>query len=128
MAAGNPQLDFGRRGIAVLDWYHLLAPAQEKKHTEGATHTFWGAIKTNIIADAVMGLENVLAVAGAAHKSFLLMIIGLLVSVPVAVWGSTINPGWLDRFPALVYIGTGVLGWTAAKMIVDESLHEESFN
>ena len=94
---------------------HEVAPAQ----------SFWGAMRTIIVADAVMGLDNVLAVAGAAHGSVLLVVAGLLISIPIVVWGSTLILHWLERFPALLYIGGAVLAWTAAKMIADEPLYEE---
>jgi predicted tellurium resistance membrane protein TerC len=67
-----------------------------------------------------MGLDNVLAVAGASHGSFFLVLLGLLISVPIVVWGSTLILKWVERFPVIIYIGSGVLAWTASKMIVDE--------
>ncbi len=76
---------------------------------------FWSAIKTIIIADALMGIDNVLAVAGAAHGNFSLVIIGLLVSIPVVVWGSTLILKWVDRYPIIITIGAAVLAYTAAK-------------
>jgi predicted tellurium resistance membrane protein TerC len=72
-----------------------------------------------------MGLDNVLAVAGAAHGSALLVVLGLLISIPIVVWGSTLILRWIERFPALLYIGGAVLAWTAAKMITDEPLYQE---
>jgi predicted tellurium resistance membrane protein TerC len=87
--------------------------------------SFWGAMKTIVIADAVMGLDNVLAVAGAAHGSFLLVVLGLLISIPIVVWGSSLILGWIERFPAIIYVGAGVLAWTAAKMITSEPLVED---
>jgi len=111
-------------GGLLLIWiaYRLLAPAKERKHSDAAAATFWGAMKIIIIADAVMGFDNVLGVAGAAHESFLLVIVGLLISVPIVVWGSALILGWIERFPGLIYIGAGVLAWTSAKMITDEPL------
>jgi nucleotide-binding universal stress UspA family protein len=69
-----------------------------------------------------MGLDNVLAVAGAAHGSFLLVAVGLLISIPIVVWGSTVILRFVDRYPAFVYLGAGVLAWTAAKMMTAEPL------
>ena len=73
--------------------YKLLAddPSGEDAHGTGA-NTFWGAMKTIIVADALMGIDNVLGVAGAAHGSFDLVVIGLLISVPIVVFGSTPAP------------------------------------
>lgn len=110
-------------GGLFLIWiaYKLLVEKKEHENIQSSTN-LWGAIKTIIIADTVMGIDNVLAVAGAAHGSFLLIIIGLLVSVPIVVWGSTQIIKWVERFPSIIYGGAAVLAWTAAKMIVDEPL------
>ena len=112
-------------GGAALVWiaYKLLVPRQG----EGGAHAktadnFWGATKTIVIADAVMGLDNVLAVAGAAQGSFILVVLGLLISIPIVVWGSTLILKWVERFPAIVYIGAGVLAWTAAQMMLHEPM------
>jgi predicted tellurium resistance membrane protein TerC len=85
-------------------------------------------MKTIVVADALMGVDNVLAVAGAAHGAFDLVIIGLLVSVPIVVWGSALVLKLIDRFPAITYIGAGVLAFTAAKMIVGEPLLDAVFD
>jgi YjbE family integral membrane protein len=81
-----------------------------------------GAVQTIVIADAVMGVDNVLAVGGAAHGSMLLVVIGLAVSVPIVIWGSTLVLKWVERFPAILWLGAAVLGWTGAKMIASEPL------
>ena len=87
-----------------------------------ATNGFWGAIKTIIVADALMGVDNVLGVAGAANGSFLLVVLGLLISVPIMVWGSTLVLKWVDKYPSIITIGSGVLIWTATQMILDEKI------
>ena len=96
----------------------------EKENGDGTTinsaNTLWGAIKTIVIADMVMGLDNVLAVAGAAQGSFLLVVLGLLISIPIVIGGSTVLLRFVERFPAIVYIGAIVLALTAAKMIAAE--------
>ena len=113
-------------GGAILVWiaYKLLLPEPEDDNGVklNAANSFWGAIRTIVIADLMMGLDNVLAVAGAAHGSFLLVILGLLISIPIVVWGSTMIMKFIDRFPAFVYVGAGVLAWTAAKMMAAEPL------
>ncbi|MCG6875761.1 MAG: TerC family protein [Betaproteobacteria bacterium] len=111
-------------GGLLLVWiaYKLLLPETERGRQLEASAGFWGAIKTIVVADAVMGLDNVLAVAGAAHGSQLLVVLGLLISIPIVVWGSTLILGWIERFPAIVYVGAGVLALTAAKMITAEPL------
>lgn len=78
------------------------------------------AVQTIVVADAIMGVDNVLAVAGAAHGSMLLVLIGLGVSVPIVIWGSTLVLRWVERYPAILWAGAGVLGWTGAKMIASE--------
>ena len=111
-------------GLALV-WiaYKLLVPKVAKGDTHGKpVDNFRGAMKTIIIADALMGLDNVLAVAGAAKGSFLLVILGLLISIPIVVWGSTLILKWVDRFPAIVYLGAAVLAWTAAQMMLHEPL------
>jgi YjbE family integral membrane protein len=112
-------------GGVLLAWiaYRLLAGDDGgKDHEVAPAVSFWGAMRTIVIADAVMGLDNVLAVAGAAHGSVLLVVMGLVISIPIVVWGSTLILHWIERFPSLLYIGGGVLAWTAAKMLADEPL------
>jgi len=111
-------------GLALL-WiaYRLLVPDADAEGAHGpAPATFWGAMRTIVVADAVMGLDNVLAVAGAAHGSYLLVVAGLVISVPIVVWGSTVVLKVVDRFPGVVYVGAAVLVWTAVKMIGGEPL------
>ncbi|NGP60963.1 TerC family protein [Paenibacillus thiaminolyticus] len=109
-------------GGAMLIWIAYKLLVEEKKHDVASAASIWAAVKTIIIADTVMGLDNVLAVAGAAHGDFILVVMGLLISVPIVVWGSTLILKWVERFPIIIYIGSGVLAWTAAKMITDEPL------
>ena len=112
-------------GGLLLVWiaYRLLAGDDGGRERDIAPAVgFWAAMRTIVVADAVMGLDNVLAVAGAAHGSALLVVLGLLISIPIVVWGSTLILRWLERFPALLYVGGAVLAWTAAKMIASEPL------
>lgn len=102
--------------------YKLLADQGEGEHDGPMASTFWGAMKTIIVADALMGVDNVLGVAGAAHGSFDLVIIGLLISVPIVVFGSSVVLKLVDRFPVIIQLGSAVLAFTAAKMIVSEPL------
>ncbi|NNU94462.1 TerC family protein [Geobacillus sp. NFOSA3] len=114
-------------GGILLVWIAYKLLVEEKGHDVEAGGSLWEAIRTIIIADALMGLDNVLAVAGAAHGSFLLVILGLLISVPIMVWGSTLILKWIERFPIIITIGAGVLAWTASKMIVDEPFLDQYF-
>lgn len=108
-------------GGALLLWIavKLLADEGGEADHEGAG-SFWGAMKTIVIADAVMGLDNVLAVAGAAHGNYLLVVLGLVISVPIVVWGSGLILKWIERFPIIIYAGAAVLAGTAVKMILAE--------
>jgi YjbE family integral membrane protein len=110
-------------GLGLL-WiaYKLLADQGEKNHDGPVANTFWGAMKTIVIADALMGVDNVLGVAGAAQGSFDLVVIGLLISIPIVVFGSTMVLKLVERFPIIINIGAAVLAFTAAKMIVSEPL------
>lgn len=114
-------------GGVVLLFIAYKLMVQGKDHHVESKNTFWGAMGTIIIADALMGIDNVLAVAGAAHGSFLLVVIGLIVSVPIVVWGSTLIIKWTDKYPVIITIGAAILAWTASKMIVGEPLIEEYF-
>lgn len=116
-------------GLGLL-WiaYKLLADQGEKEHTGPVASTFWGAMKTIVIADALMGVDNVLGVAGAAHGSFDLVIIGLLISVPIVVFGSTMVLKLVERFPIIINLGAGVLAFTAASMIIKEPFLATYFN
>lgn len=103
--------------------YKLMNPQQDGTDAHGASSNgFWGAMKTIIVADALMGVDNVLGVAGAAQGNFLLVVIGLLISVPIMVWGSTLVLKLVDRHPWIITAGSGVLIWTALQMILDEKL------
>jgi YjbE family integral membrane protein len=110
-------------GLGLL-WiaYKLLADQGDKDHDGPVASTFWGAMKTIVVADALMGVDNVLGVAGAAHGSFDLVVIGLLVSIPIVVFGSTMVLKLVERFPVIINLGAAVLAFTAAKMIVSEQL------
>ena len=112
-------------GGALLAWiaYRLLTGNDDgKEHAIAPAVGFWSAMRTIVVADAVMGMDNVLAVAGAAHGSVLLVVLGLVISVPIVVWGSTLILKWIERLPSLLYAGGAVLAWTAASMIAGEPM------
>ena len=108
--------------------YKLLADQGSGEHDAPVVNTFWGAMKTIVVADALMGVDNVLGVAGAAHGAFDLVIIGLLISVPIVVFGSSVVLKLVERFPAIIQIGAAVLALTAAKMIVNEPMLDSLFD
>jgi YjbE family integral membrane protein len=115
-------------GLALL-WiaYKLLADGDSDGHDGPSATTFMGAMKTIIVADALMGVDNVLGVAGASHGAFDLVVIGLLISVPIVVYGSTVVLRLVERFPVIIKLGAAVLAFTAAKMVVSEPLLADVF-
>ena len=118
-------------GAIMLLWIgiKLLQPeADGNGHEVDASVTLLGAIKTIIIADAVMSLDNVIAVAGAAKDSIGLVIFGLVISVPIIVWGSKLVMKLMDRFPLTIVIGAGLLGWIAGDMSITDAATREWVN
>ena len=114
-------------GGVFLVWValKLLAPAHEEdgaRHDAAKKTGLWSAMRTIIVADAVMGIDNVLGVAGAAHGDFVLVLAGLIISIPIMVTGSTLILRLVDRFPIIIYLGAAVLAFTAAKMMTSEAL------
>ncbi len=114
-------LVLGGIALVYIGW-KLTHGDGDSAHAIEAKSSVRGAVQTIVIADAVMGVDNVLAVGGAAHGSMLLVVIGLAVSVPIVIGGSTLVLKWVARFPALLWLGAAVLGWTGAKMIASEPL------
>ena len=116
-------------GAILLVWIgvKLLLPEHEEGHSkiEGSDR-LWGAIKTVIVADFVMSVDNVIAIAGAAETagggqhSMALVIFGVLVSIPIIVWGSQLVIKLMDRFPIIITAGGMLLGWIAGSMIVTD--------
>ncbi|MFD0715894.1 TerC family protein [Paenibacillus sp. GCM10027626] len=108
-------------GGLLLLWIASKLLVEEENHDDvKAGSNLWGAVRTIIVADAVMSLDNVLAVAGAAHGNIILVIAGLLISIPLLIKGSMLFIKLTNRFPWIVYIGAGVLAYTAAKMMIQE--------
>lgn len=99
----------------------LLVEKKEEEAHVNASMSIWKAIGTIIIADMVMGLDNVLAVAGAADHNYTLVVVGLLISIPIMVYGSTLVIRLMDRFPKVIYLGAAILAYTSGKMITGES-------
>ncbi len=90
--------------------------------------SFWVAMRTIIVADALMGLDNVLAIAGASRGHLGLVIIGLLISVPLVVWGSTLILKLIQRFPVIIYIGAAAIAWTSGRMMTHDELLKTWFD
>ncbi len=98
-------------------------PSGEESHlVKAPAVSFAAAVRTIVIADAVMGIDNVLAIGGASHGSILLILLGLAISVPIIVWGSQLVIKLVDRYPSVILLGGAVLCWTAYSMIVREPM------
>jgi YjbE family integral membrane protein len=110
-------------GALLLLWIgvKLLLPEGDDEHDniDGGT-TLMAAIKTIVVADAVMSLDNVIAVAGASHGSMVLVTFGILVSIPIVVWGSKLVLTLMDRFPVVITFGAALLGWIAGGMLLTD--------
>ncbi len=111
-------------GAVLLIWIgvKLLIPEEEDEHSNiQSSDKLWGAVKTVIVADLVMSVDNVIAIAGAAQGAgeehqLALVIFGLLVSIPIIVWGSQLVLKLMDRFPMIITLGGMLLGWIAGTM------------
>ena len=111
-------------GAVLLLWIgiKLLLPEHAESHSSiEASDKLWAAVKTVIVADFVMSLDNVIAIAGAAEGAggehqMPLVIFGLLVSIPIIVWGSQLVIKLMDRFPVIITLGGMLLGWIAGQM------------
>lgn len=111
-------------GAALLLWIgvKLLAPDDGDEHSKiQGSDRLWAAVKTVIVADLVMSIDNVIAIAGAATNAgsthqLPLVIFGLLVSIPIIIWGSQLVLKLMDRFPSIITIGGMLLGWIAGTM------------
>ena len=109
-------------GSVLLLWIgvKLLLPEDEDPNIQ-ASDKLWPAIKTILIADLVMSLDNVIAVAAAAGNSYTLLIIGLAISLPLVVFGATLLLKLMERWPIIITIGAGLLGFVAGEMAWEDS-------
>ncbi len=111
-------------GAVLLVWIGIKLILPEEDHDESnikADTRLLGAVKTIIIADFVMSLDNVLGVAGAANGNMFLLIFGLLISIPLIAWSSQLVLKLIDRFPWIIYGGGALLGYVAGEMLVGEA-------
>lgn len=93
--------------------------SEENIHVE-AKETLWPAVRTIMMADALMSLDNVLAIVGATNNHWGLLMMGMLISVPIIIFGSTVVAKVMNKFPILVYVGGAILGWAAGGMVVSD--------
>lgn len=108
-------------GAALLFWIgiKMLIPEDGEDDLDGHEH-LWAAVKTIIIADFVMSLDNVLGVAAAAKGNLPLLVIGLAISIPLIIYGSTLILKLMTRFPVIITLGGAVLGWVAGEMMITD--------
>ena len=108
-------------GAAMLLWIgvDMLVPDAEDEDLDAHAH-LWAAIKTIIVADFVMSLDNVIGVAAAAKGNIVLLLLGLGISIPLIIYGSTLILKLMTRFPVIITIGGGLLGWVAGEMAVTD--------
>ncbi|MGQ0445419.1 MAG: TerC family protein [Beijerinckiaceae bacterium] len=105
-------------GGLLLLWIGIKLAAEEEPEKEiKSANTVWSAMRSVAVADAVMSLDNVVAIAAAAKGSMLLIVLGLGLSIPLLVFGSTLVLALLNRFPILVWAGVGLLGWIAGDLV-----------
>ena len=113
-------------GLLIWIGVKLLLPGNGDEHgTLQGGSTLWSAIKTIIVADLVMSVDNVIAIAGAAQQAdpdhqMGLVIFGLIVSIPLIVWGSTLVLRLLERYPLVITLGGALLGWIAGSMMITD--------
>ncbi|CAM3669431.1 TerC family protein [Brevibacillus invocatus] len=109
-------------GLLLLVIAIKLLKGEEEDSEVESSSSMMGALKTIIFADMIMSLDNVIAVAGAAKGSMLLVVIGLAISIPMIIWGSRLLMKLMKRFPVIVLLGAGMLGFTAGQMIMGDKL------
>jgi YjbE family integral membrane protein len=109
-------------GAAALLWIavQLLVPDEGDGDEVKSSSNLMGAIRTILVADLVMSTDNVIAVAGVAKGSVVLLVLGLVISIPLVVFGATILMKLMERFPIIITLGAAVLGWTAGDMAVTD--------
>lgn len=109
-------------GGVLLLWIavKLLVPEDDGDDGIESSANLWGAIKTILIADLVMSLDNVIAVAAAAKGSIVLLVLGLAISIPLVIFGATMLMRLMERYPIIITVGAGILGWVAGEMAVTD--------
>jgi len=108
-------------GAALLLWIGVGLLKGDDEETDLASHSnLAAAVKTIIVADLVMSLDNVIGVAAAAKGDIVLLVVGLVISIPLIIYGSTLILKLMDRFPSIIIIGAGLLGWVAGEMAISD--------
>jgi YjbE family integral membrane protein len=117
-------------GGAALLWIavQLLIPEGGGDDEVRSSSNLWGAVKTILIADLVMSTDNVIAVAAAAKGSVVLLVLGLVISIPLVIFGATMLMKLMERYPLIITLGAAILGWTAGEMGVTDPAVAEWVN
>ncbi|MDR7867373.1 MAG: TerC family protein [Sporomusaceae bacterium] len=107
-------------GGFLLQWVAIKLVADDHNAEEDveAAGNLWDAVKTILVADLVMSLDNVIAIAGVSRGNISLLVIGLTISIPIIIWGSALITMLMQRWPAIVVVGAAFLGWTAGDMLL----------
>ncbi len=112
-------------GGALLFWIGIKLVTEEEDDADIKAHeNIWAAVWTIIVADAVMSLDNAIAIAAAARGDFTLIVIGLVISIPIIIVGATLISKMLDRFPWLGLVGAGLIGWIAGEVMAGDGKHD----
>jgi len=105
-------------GVLLL-WIAIKLIADQSHHEKvEAKKKLWDAVKTIMLADVVMSLDNVIAIIGIAKGNIILLIIGLIISIPIIIWGSKVIGVFIQKWPIIITIGSVFLGWTAGEMVI----------
>ncbi|HYL89298.1 MAG TPA: TerC family protein [Burkholderiales bacterium] len=115
-------------GAALLIWIgiKLLAPGDEEEGESKVSASFWDAVKTIIIADIVMSLDNVLGMAGAAKGHLGMLFLGMVITIPLILFGSALIMKLMERFPIFITFGAGLLGWVAGEMAIADPAFKDA--
>ncbi len=115
-------------GGLLLLWIgvQLLGDEDDEENEAKEYGNLMGAVRTILIADLVMSLDNVIAVAAAAKGSMVLLILGLAISIPLVIFGSTLMIKLMERFPIIVVLGAGLIGWVGGETIVSDGILKEA--
>lgn len=123
MLLAVPYLKIFAGAYLIYIGYKLLVE-NESEHEVAQKDTMWGAMTTIIVADLLMSLDNVMAVAGVAtgsEHSTIYAIAGIVLSIPIIIYGAKYLMKWMEQYPIIIWIGAGMLGWVGAEMIVSDA-------
>jgi YjbE family integral membrane protein len=111
-------------GGCLLLWigYQLLSDDEESEGESKTYGSLMAAVRTILIADLVMSLDNVIAVAAAAHGNVILLVLGLAISIPLVIFGSTLMIKLMDRFPVIIVLGAALIGWVGGETIASDAI------